>query len=150
MLTRLVVCLALALVAGCGDSDPVKTLGQQDAGADAALAQSDAAPPADAPRDTSALDTAVAQDDAGAATKSPGQSCEHDWECLGGAHCVEGEYTRAYCAPLCGTPEECVDNPPGARGMCTGGGFCSYFCGVLGQGALCPGDLVCQGGAACQ
>lgn len=87
------------------------------------------------------------------ATKGPGEHCTGSAECLDDAECVEGEYTKAYCAPLCQTNEDCSKAAPGSSGQCTDATtfkFCMFFCGMMANGATCPGDMVCEGNAVCR
>ncbi|MFW5740831.1 MAG: hypothetical protein ACOC1F_10750 [Myxococcota bacterium] len=88
------------------------------------------------------------------ATKGPGEHCSGKAECLGDAECVEGENTSAYCAPLCTTNEDCTAAAPGHVGQCIEAGgmfnFCMFFCGMMANGAPCPGDLVCEANTICR
>jgi hypothetical protein len=88
----------------------------------------------------------------------PGASCTESEQCAGDAICVSGEYTAAYCAPLCTDNAECQDEATGMCGMCSALGgyqFCMYYCqlGRLVVGctyeAVCPGDMECDG-AVCR
>jgi len=87
-------------------------------------------------------------------TKGPGEACTGGAECLSG-DCVEGQSTRAHCALKCTSDAECA-GPDGAwKGTCiTAGGlpynFCLWTCGMMGGGAVCPGQLQCVGMSVCQ
>jgi hypothetical protein len=114
---------------------------------------------ADTDSDTDADSDADADADGGAdGTLGPGESCELSEECIGDAICVSGEYTSAYCAPLCEGNEECQDATSGTCGQCTNMGeytFCIYYCQIGGTiagcsfTAVCPGDMECDG-AVCR
>ncbi len=87
------------------------------------------------------------------ASKGPGEHCTGSDECLDDAECVEGQYTAAYCAPLCTTNDDCSVASPGSVGQCANAGafsFCMFFCGIMANGAPCPGDMVCEGNAVCR
>ncbi len=88
-------------------------------------------------------------------TKKMGEHCVEDEECEGDAICAEGEYTSAHCSPVCTDNTPCIDEAANVKGTCTPvGGFegniCLFFCGFMADGADCPGDLICVGGAACR
>ncbi len=78
----------------------------------------------------------------------PGESCRESAECVQPAECVEGEFTQAYCAPLCESDADCLAAAPEASGICSAVGgsfnFCIFYCGMMGQNKPCPGDLVCE------
>ncbi len=91
-------------------------------------------------------------------TLPPGASCTYNEQCIGDAICVAGEYTAAYCAPLCTDDTPCRDEASGTCGQCTslgGYSFCMYYCQmggtIIGCGytAICPGDMTCDG-AVCR
>lgn len=84
-----------------------------------------------------------------AASKNTGQSCATELECLHGAACISGEHTSAYCSPPCQNDEDCKTGAPEAVGSCkqaSGLTFCIYLCGIMANGAACPGDLTCEFG----
>lgn len=169
--------LALVLVAGCagnegreGESDTsvdVMPDGTADTGADTIVdtsSEPDAATDPDVSDDTveelveDAVEDAVEDVDVPEGSLGPGESCTDGSQCAGEAECVSGEYTSAYCAPLCTDSTDCQDETTGMCGICadaTDFRFCILFCGVGGMvagcsfTAVCPGDLECDG-AACR
>lgn len=87
-------------------------------------------------------------------TKGPGEACTGGAECLSG-DCVEGQNTRAHCALKCASDAECAGPEGKWKGTCiTAGGlpynFCLWTCGMMGGGAVCPGQLQCVGMSVCQ
>lgn len=81
------------------------------------------------------------------ATKGPGERCEESAECLGNAECISGEFTPASCFPLCASDADCAAAAPDAAGTCTNMGdvsFCMFYCGFMGGGKECPGDMECD------
>lgn len=81
------------------------------------------------------------------ATKGPGERCGETAECVGNAECISGEVTEASCFPLCNSDADCVAAAPDAYAMCTNAGsfsFCMFYCGFMGQGKDCPGDMFCE------
>jgi len=82
-----------------------------------------------------------------AAVKGPGERCNETAECAGNAECISGEVTEASCFPLCNSDADCAAAAPDAYGMCTSAGsfaFCMFYCGFMGQGKDCPGDMWCE------
>lgn len=141
---------------GDGDSD-----GDGDGDADS---DSDADVDSDADADGDADADADMEAESDADTLAPedslttGESCQESIECAGEAECVSGEYTSAYCAPLCVDNPSCNDETTGQCGNCMDVGdfqFCMFFCGIGGTiagcsfASTCPGDLTCDG-AVCR
>lgn len=92
--------------------------------------------------------------DLASGTKTVGQHCSDKSECKAGLECVKGQYTSQHCDALCKNSQDCNTAAPGSVGNCIPaaglGNICMYLCGVLANGAPCPGDLVCVANAVCR
>ena len=115
------------------------------------MAAADAALPVDA---GAVPQPDLAPDLAPAGSKGVGEHCTDGKECADEMICASGEYTSAHCTPRCDSTEQCNAAAPPAKGQCVPvGGFdgniCLWFCGMLADGADCPGDLSCEV-AACR
>jgi len=146
--------------ADAADTTPSDTLDdtQDDPGPDTALdsapdPEPDAEDAPDSPTDASEDVDAGEGGDGG-----PGSSCLGTDDCAPGSECVAGEYTAAYCAPLCSVDGDCWNEATGQCGICTDAPefrFCMFFCNVGGFiagcsfTAVCPGDMTCDG-AVCR
>jgi hypothetical protein len=81
------------------------------------------------------------------ASKGLGEECIEQADCQEGLSCKEGKYTRRHCTVMCTSDEPCNAISPDVAGTCIPGvpeGVCAFFCGPMGGGKECPGDLECQ------
>ena len=151
-MTRVTLSLLVSMVA-CG-SDDAGPAGDDAAGrVGSAAAQADLSTPVDAPATVDAGPD-LSPDLVPAGSKGVGEHCTDGIECADEMICASGEYTSAHCTPVCDSTEQCNAAAPPARGQCVPvGGFdgniCLWFCGMLAEGADCPGDLSCEV-AACR